>query len=68
MKVTEMLVVSLEDRNCGGFWSHSGCSGQKAIILVHRVSLRVVRREISARGKCSHALLEYSLLYGSNKT
>ena len=65
--MTEMLVVSLKDRNCG-FWSHSGCSGQEAIILVHRVSLTVVRRKISARGKCSHALLEYGLLYGSNKT
>ena len=38
IKVTGMLIGSLKDRNCG-FWSHSGCSGQKAIIVGHKVSL-----------------------------
>ena len=34
MKVTGMLVVSLRDVNCR-FWSHLGCSGQKANIFTH---------------------------------
>ena len=32
MKVVGMLVVSLRGVNLG-FWSHSGCSGQNAIIF-----------------------------------
>ena len=32
MKVVGMLVVSLRGVNFG-FWSHLGCSGQKAIIF-----------------------------------
>ena len=66
IKVTGMLIVSLKDRNCG-FWSHSGCSGQEAIILGHRVSLTVALREISARGKCSHALLSMASFMGQIK-
>ena len=34
MKVTGMLVVWLRDVNCR-FWSHSGCSGQKANVFTH---------------------------------
>ena len=34
MKVTGMLVVSLRVVNCR-FWSHLGCSGQKANIFTH---------------------------------
>ena len=34
MKVTRMLVVSLRGVNCR-FWSHLGCTGQKADILTH---------------------------------
>ena len=34
MKVMGMLVVSLRGANCR-FWSHLGCSGQKANICTH---------------------------------
>ena len=34
MKVTGMLVVSFRGVNCR-FWSHLGCSGQKANIFTH---------------------------------
>ena len=34
MKVTGMLVVSLRGVNCR-FWSHLGCSGQKANNFTH---------------------------------
>ena len=41
-----MLVVWLRGVNFG-FWSCLGCSGQNVIILAVKVSLRVVREEIT---------------------
>ena len=46
MKGTGMVVVSFRGVNCR-FWSHVGCSGQKANSFTHAVSLRAVREEIS---------------------
>ena len=40
MKVTGVLVVSLRGVN-GGFWSHLGCSGQKANIFTYHLGLCV---------------------------
>ena len=45
MKVTGMLVVSLMVVNWR-FWSHLGCSGQKAKLLPIQLSFRVVRKGI----------------------
>ena len=40
-----MLIVSLRGVNFG-FWSHLGCSGQNAIIIVVKVSFRVALEKI----------------------
>ena len=47
MKGVGMLIVSLRGVN-PGFWSHLGCSGQNAIMILYlaiKVSFRVARKE-----------------------
>ena len=46
MEWTGLLVVSLRGVNFG-FWSRLGCIGQNVIIFAVKVSLRVVREEIT---------------------
>ena len=61
MKLTGMLVISVRRRNCG--------QGRKPIFLPIKVSLRVVREEMSTclKPEGRDTLLECSLLQGSNK-
>ena len=46
MKRSGMFAVSLRGVN-QGLWSHLGCSRRNATILAVKVSLRVVREEIT---------------------
>ena len=47
MRGAGMVVVSLKGVNFG-FWYNFGCSGHSAIIVVAKVSFRVVNEEICA--------------------
>ena len=60
-----MLVGRLIRSGHCRFWSHLGCSGPNTNIFTPK-DITSVHREISMDILCSHTLLQYARLYGSN--